>query len=74
MEYGDEADFGAQVFGRGRDGAQGLGGGVKQDVVNHGLILVGNYRNLLGQREDRMEIFNGNKVCLTIFQPLRAYQ
>ena len=40
MQYGEEADLGAQMFGIGSDRAQGLGGGVEEDVVDHSLILV----------------------------------
>ena len=74
MEYGNEADLGAQVLGRRCDRAQGLGGGVKQDVVDHGLILVSDCSDRLGQRKDYMEVFNGKEVCLAIFQPLRTDQ
>jgi hypothetical protein len=74
MEYGDEADLGAQVLGGGGDRAQGLGRGVKQDVVDHGFILVRDRGDGLGQRKDHMEILNGNEVGLAIFKPLHAYQ
>ena len=40
MQQGDEADLGTQVLGSGGNRAQGLGGGVKQDVVDHGFILI----------------------------------
>ncbi len=48
MQQGDEANLGAQVLGSGRDGAQGFGGSVKQNIVNHGLVLVSDDGNLLG--------------------------
>lgn len=74
MEYGDEADFCAQMLGSSGDRAQGFGGGVKQDVVDHGLILVRNRGDRLGQRKDHMEVVNGKEVGLAIFQPLRTGQ
>src|SRR5512137_1596155 len=74
MEYGDEANLRAQVLGSRGDRAQGLGGGVKQDVVDYGLILICNRGDRLGQRKDHMEIFNGKEVGLAIFQPLRTDQ
>ena len=74
MEYGDEADLRAQVLGSLCDRAQGLGGGVKQDVVDHGLILIRNRGDRLGQRKDHMEVVNGKEVGLAIFQPLRTDQ
>ena len=74
MEYGDEANLGAQVLRSSGDRAQGLGGGVKQYVVDHGFILIRDRGDRLGQRKDHMEVFNGNKVGLAIFQPLRTDQ
>ena len=63
-----------RCLGVGGDRAQGFGGGVKQDVVDHGFILVRDGGDLLGHREDHVEILNRNKVGLAIFQPLRAHQ
>ena len=40
MEYGEEADFRAEVLGIGRDGAQGLGGGPEEDVENRLFVLI----------------------------------
>ena len=74
MEYGDEADLRAQVLGSSGDRTQGLGGGVKQDVVDHGLILIRNRGNRLGQRKDHMEVLNRKEVGLAIFQPLHTDQ
>ena len=47
MQDGDEADLGTQMFGVSRDSAQGLGGGVKQHLVHHRLVLVGDRGDLL---------------------------
>ena len=74
MEYGNEADLGAQVLGSRCDRAQGLGGGVKQDVVDYGLILIRNRGDRLGQRKDHVEVLNGKEVGLAILQPLRTDQ
>ena len=74
MQQGDEADLRAQVLGSRCDRAQGLGGGVKQYVVDYGLILIRNRGDRLGQRKDDMEVFNGKEVGLAIFQPLRTDQ
>jgi hypothetical protein len=35
VQDGDETDLGTQVLRVGGDGAQGLGGGMEQDVVDH---------------------------------------
>src|SRR6266852_456455 len=40
VEDGEDADAGAEVFGIGRDGDQGLGRGLEQDVVDRGLVVV----------------------------------
>jgi hypothetical protein len=40
MEDGEEANLSAQMFGIGGDGAQGLGGGAKENAVDHLLVLV----------------------------------
>jgi hypothetical protein len=74
VEDGDEADLRAQVLGSRCDRAQGLGGGVKQDVVDYGLILIRNRGDGLGQRKDHVEVLNGKEVGLAIFQPLRTDQ
>ena len=41
VEHGGDADAGAEVLGVGGDGDQGLGGGAEQQVVDDGLVLVG---------------------------------
>ena len=74
MEYGDEANLRTQVLGSSGDRTQGLGGSVKQDVVDHSLILIRNRGDRLGQRKDHVEVLNGKEIGLAIFQPLRADQ
>jgi hypothetical protein len=56
VEDGEDADAGAQVLGIGRDGDHGLGRGLEQDVVDHGLVLVGNVGDLGRQREHDVEV------------------
>jgi hypothetical protein len=72
VQHREEADIGAEMFGVGADGSQGLGGGGKEQVVDHGFVLIGDRRNLLGQREDDMEILNVEKLGLSMLDPLRA--
>jgi hypothetical protein len=74
MQQRNEADLSAQVFGSGGNCAQCFGGGVKQDVVDHGFILVRDGGDLLGYRENNVEVFNRYKVGLAIIQPLCAHQ
>ncbi len=35
-----EPDAGAEILGVAGDGDQGLGGGLEQDVVDHGFVLI----------------------------------
>ena len=72
VQDGDEADLGAQVFGVSANGAQRLGGGAKQDVVHHSLVLVRDRRNLLRHGEDDVEILNRQQFSLPFFKPVSA--
>ena len=73
MQDRDEADFGAQVFRIGGDGAQGFGAGAEQGVVDHAFVLPGERRDRFGQREDHVEILDlGQQLSLPVFKPLRA--
>ena len=74
MQDGDEADLGAQVLRVGGDGAQGLGGGMEQDVVDDRLVLVRDRSDLLRHREDDVKVFDRQQFGLPVFQPLSARQ
>ena len=41
MQDGQDADAGAEVLGVGRDRDQRLGRGLEQQIVDHGLVLIG---------------------------------
>ena len=56
MEYRGEADPHAQALGVGRDREHGLGRGLEQEIVDHGLVLVGDVGDLGGQREYDVKI------------------
>ena len=69
----DEADFGTEMSGVGRDRAQRLGAGAKQHVVEHAFVLVRESRDGFGKREDDMEVLGlGKQLGLPAFKPLRA--
>lgn len=74
MQDSNKANLGPQMLGIGGDRAQGLGGGMKQEIVDHGLVLVRNRRHDLGQCKDDMEILHRNEISLAIVQPLRTHQ
>jgi hypothetical protein len=50
VEDGEDADAGAEVLGIGRNGDHGLGRGLEQDVVDRGLVVVGDVGDLGRQR------------------------
>ena len=49
-------------------------GGLKQDVVDHRLVLVRDGCDLLRHGEDHVEVFDRQQFGLTILEPLRARQ
>lgn len=51
VEDGEDADAGAEVFGIGCDGDEGVGGSLEQDVVDRGLVLVGDVSDLGRERK-----------------------
>ena len=56
MEDREHTDTGAEVLGIGRDGNHGLGRGLEQDVVDRGLVLVGDVGDFGRQREHDVEV------------------
>ena len=73
VQDGDETDLGAQVFGIGGDGAQSLGAGVEEKIVEGGFVLKGDRRDRLGDGKDDVEIVDPvEQLGLPIFEPLRA--
>ena len=54
----------------GGDGQQRLGGGPEQEVVDHGLVLVGDGGDLGRQREDHVEVRHRQQVRLAGGEPV----
>jgi hypothetical protein len=71
VEHGGSADARAEMLGIGGDREQRLGGGSEQEVVNHGLVLVGDRSNLGRQREDHVEIAHRQQIGLAGREPIR---
>ena len=69
MEHRGDADAGAEVLGVGGDRGQGLGRGLKQQVVDDGLVLVGDSGDRTGQSEHNMEVWHRQQVSLARRQP-----
>ena len=70
MENRGDADVGAQVLGVGRDGDQGLGRGLEQQVVNDGLVLVGDVGDGRRQREHHVIVGYRQQLGLARGEPL----
>src|SRR5215831_4689363 len=70
VENRKDADASTQVLGIGRDGDHGLGRGLEQDVVDHGLVVVGDVGDLGRQREDDVEVRNRQQLFLALGKPL----
>ena len=69
MQHGGEPNAGAEVFGVGGDGDQGLGGGFEQQVIDDRLVVIGDIGDRSGQGEDDMEIRHGQEIGLAVGQP-----
>ena len=69
MQDGREPDLRAEMLGVGRDGDQGLGGDLEQQVIDDRLVLVGDVGDRPRQGEDDMEIRHGQEFGLAIGQP-----
>ena len=70
MQDREDTDAGAEVFGIGRDGEHGLGRSLEQDVVDCGLVLVGDIGDLSRQREHDVEVGHRQELGLALGQPL----
>jgi hypothetical protein len=75
VKHCGDADASAQVLGIGRDGDHGLGRGREQDVVDRGLVLIGdvgdaldiamNYLDLTGQAVMYEEVRSTAAMAIT---------
>ena len=59
MEHGGETDLGAQVLGVGGDREHGVGRRFEQEIVDHGLVLVGDVGDRRRQCEHDVEVGHG---------------
>jgi hypothetical protein len=70
MQYCNKAHLSAKMLRISRYGAQRLGGGLEQDVVDHSLVLKRDGCDFLWDGEDHVEVFDRQKFSLTILKPL----
>ena len=55
--------------GVGRDRERGLRRRLEQEIVDHGLVLVGDVGDRTGQREDEVEVADGQQFSLALGEP-----
>ena len=58
MEHGNMTDAGAEMLRLGGDGAQGLGGGLEQNAIDHSLVLISDLGDGRRQGEDDMKVWH----------------
>ena len=69
VQDGQDADAGAEVLGVGRDRDQRLGRGLEQQIVDHGLVLVGDVGDGRRQREHHVIVRHRQQLGLALGQP-----
>src|SRR5262245_8824612 len=69
MKDRDDADAGAQVLGVGCDRERGLGRSLHEQVIDHGLVLIGDAAELGRQRVNHMKILNWQQFSLALGEP-----
>ena len=70
VQDGQDTDAGAEVLGIGRDRQHCLRRGFKQQVVDCGLVLIGDIGNLAWQAEHHVKVRHRQQLCLAFGQPL----
>ena len=70
MEHGGETDLGAQVLGVGGDREHGVGRRFEQEIVDHGLVLVGDVGDRRRQCEHDVEVGHRQQLGLALGEPL----
>ena len=67
---GGDSDPGTEVLGVGGDRDQRLGRSLEQEVVDDGLVLVGDIGDRRRQREHDVEVADREQIGLALGQPL----
>ena len=63
------ANLRTQMLGVGGDGAQGLGGHIEQQVIEYGLVVIGDGGNGGGQSEHYVVVLHRQQFGLTGLEP-----
>jgi hypothetical protein len=69
VEHAEEADFSAEVLGVGGDSLEGLGAGVKQQIVKQFLVLQCQGCEFSRNGEDQVNVGRGQKFPAAGFDP-----
>src|SRR6202521_2455187 len=69
VQYQGCADLCAEMSGIGGNGAQGLGGYIKQQAVDHRLVVPGDRADCRRQGEDHVVVLHGQQIGLTRLEP-----
>jgi hypothetical protein len=69
VQHRDEADAGAEMLGIGRDREQGLGRGLEQAILDHGLVLVSDVAERGRQREYDVKVRYWQQLGLAFCEP-----
>jgi hypothetical protein len=64
VQHRHDADLGAEMLRIGGDREQRVGDGLEQQVVDDGLVLIGEIAQLLGQREHDVEVVDRQELGL----------
>ena len=69
MQYGGDADLGAEPLGIGGDLQRRLGGRLHQQIVDDALVLIRHVAQLAWQRVDDVEVGRRQQLGLTLGEP-----
>jgi len=72
VEDREEAELGAEMLGISSDRPQSFGSGVKQDVVDRSLVVMGDGADLLRHSEDDVEVRYGEEFGSSVLKPHSA--
>jgi len=70
VEHRGQSDAGAEMLGIGGDPQQRLGRCLEQQIVDHGLVVVGDIGDLRRQGEDQMEVADRQEFGLAGREPV----
>src|SRR5262245_66062838 len=69
VQDSSDADFGTEMLGVAGNRQHGVGGGVEEEIVDYGLVVVGDGSDLGGQREDDVKVGGLKSFGLALLHP-----